>query len=172
MLNKDQIKLVQTAVRAAGLRDKQFDGRYRMLLGQYLQPNGRPVTSCTQLTNGQLDDLLAICECHGWRMPGKAWNHFQRKIQESETVASFAQQEAIKHLAGDMGWNDAQLAGMLKRMTGGFGSNVSALSPGQAYKIIEALKAMLGRQRGTCYENIQQVKEEMECAKDGKENQI
>ena len=72
MLNNSQIKLVQVAVRAAGLRGKGFDGRYRLLLGQYHQPNGQPVTSCKQLNNWQIDDLLAICESHGWRCPGKA----------------------------------------------------------------------------------------------------
>ena len=172
MLNTQQIKLVQTAVRAAGLRNGRADGRYRLLLAQYKQGSGRPVTSCKQLNNMQLEDLLAICESHGWRMPGKPVNYFRFKVATESHIASFAQQSAIKHLAGDLGWNDEQLAGMLKRMTGGFVTNVAALSPAQAHEIIEALKAMVGRQEGKQYTNLQQIKEDKEAVTDGKANQI
>ena len=171
MLNTQQIKLIQTAVRSAGLRNGKADGRYRLLLGQYKQPNGKPVTSCKQLNNMQLEDMLAICESYGWRMPGKPANYFRFKVATQSHVASFAQQSAIGHLAGDLGWNDAQLSGMLKRMTGGFVSNVAGLSPAQAYNVIEALKKMFGRQEGKQYNNLQQIRENME-AKDGKANQI
>jgi len=156
------------------LRTKQSDGRYRLLLGQYKQPNGRPVTSCKQLNNSQLEDMLAICEAHGWRMPGKPANHFRFKVATESEYASFAQQSAIKHLAGDLGWGDEQLAGMLKRMTGGFASNTAALRPGHAYKVIEALKAMLGREAGKHYSNLTEIKEDMEAVTDGKQktNQV
>ena len=167
MLNNQQIKLVQTAVKAAGLRTRYFDGRYRMLLGQYKQPSGKPVTSCKQLNNAQLEDLLAICEAHGWRMPGKPANHFRFKVAIESHIASFAQQEAIKKLAGDLGWADEQLSGMLKRMTGGFVTNVAALKPGQAYNVIESLKAILGREKGKHYSNLREIKEDMEVATDG-----
>lgn len=167
MLNSLQIKLVQTAVRAAGLRTKRFDGRYRMLLAQYKQSNGRPVKSCKQLNNSQLDDLLAICEAHGWRLPGKPDNHYRFKVATQLSIASFAQQSAVKHLAGDLGWNDVQLTGMLRRMTGGFVTNVAALSPAQAYNIIEALKAILSRENNKQYSNLEEIQEDME-AKDGK----
>lgn len=169
MLNKDQIKLIQTAVRAAGLRTKDFDGRYRLLLGKYKQPNGNPVTSCKQLNNSQLEDLLAICEAHGWRMPGKSANYFRFKVATESHIASFAQQSAIKHLAGDLGWGDEQLSGMLKRMTGGFATNVAALRPGQAYNIIEALKAMFSREEGKRYSNLKEIQEDMEVVTDGKQ---
>jgi len=162
MLNNQQIKLVQTAIRAAGIRDPKDDRRYRLLLGQYKRSNGSPVTSCKQLNNSQLDDLLALCESMGWRMPGKPDNHYRFKISTEETVASFAQQEAIKYLAGDFGWNIGQLGGMLKRMTGGFATSVSGLTPAHAYNVIEALKAMLSRERGTRYTTLKQIKDDME----------
>lgn len=171
MLNGSQIKLVQTAVRAAGLRTKQFEGRYRFLLSHYIQPNRSPVTSCKQLNNSQLEDLLAICESLGWRMPGKPENYFRLKVATKSQYASFAQQQALKHLAGDLGWNDIQLEGMLKRMTGGFATNVSGLTPGHAYNIIEALKAMLGREKGVSYSNLKEVQEDMEV-KDGQTSQV
>lgn len=171
MLNKQQIKLIQTAVRTAGLRSPKGDGRYRLLLAQYKQPSGRPVTSCKQLNNAQLEDLLAICEARGFRMPGKPENYFRLKVASGSAVASFAQQEAIRYLAGDMGWNDAQLGGMLKRMTGGFAEHVSALTPAQAYRIIEALKAILSRQTGKHYTNLSEIKEDMEV-KDGQARQV
>lgn len=181
MLNNNQIKLIQTAVRAAGLRTKHFDGRYRMLLGQYLQPNGRPVTSCKQLNNSQLEDLLAICEAHGWRMPDKPENFYRFKVATESDIASFAQQSAIKKLGEDLGWNDAQLGGMLKRMTGGFATTVIALSPGQAYKIIECLKAILTRDTGKSYSNLREIQEDMdrvpeavhgEVVTDGQKSQV
>ena len=172
MLNNQQIKLIQTAVRAAGLRTRHFDGQYRLLLRQYLQSNGKPVTSCKQLNNSQLEDLLAICEAHGWRMPGKPENFYRFKIATESDIASFAQQSAIKKLGGDLGWNDAQLGGMLKRMTGGFATTVTALSPGQAYQIIECLKAILTRDTGKHYSNLKEIQEDMEVVTDGQKSQV
>lgn len=172
MLNNPQIKLVQTAVRTAGLRTVQFDGQYRLLLRQYLQPNSKPVTSCKQLNNSQLEDLLAICEAHGWRMPGKPVDFYRSKVATQYDIASFAQQSAIKKLAGDLGWNDYQLGGMLKRMTGGVVRSVTALSPRQAYKTIEALKAILTRDTGKHYSNLREVQEDMEVATDGQKSQV
>jgi len=167
MLNKGQIKLIQTAVRAAGLRTKMFDGRYRLLLSHYLAPNARPVKSCKQLDNTQLDDLLAICESHGWRMPGKEDDFYRRKIAAKCYVASFAQQAAIKYLAGDLGWDDCQLSGFVKRMTRGEMDNIAGLDPRQAYAVTEALKAILGREAGKKYNNLRQIQDDLETARDG-----
>ena len=172
MLNNQQIKLVQTAVRAAGLRSKNFDGRYRMLLAQYKQPSGRPVTSCKQLNNPQVDDLLAICEAHGWQMPGKPKKYFQSKRALNSNCAGFAQQSAIKHLAGDLGWEDYQLNGFLKRITGGVAGHINTLTPTQAYKVIEGLKAMFSRETDKQYSNLKEIQADMEVATDGKASQI
>jgi len=175
MLNKQQITLVQIAVKRAGFRTKQSDGRYRMLLSQYKQPDGRKATSCKQLNNSQLDDLLAICEAHGWRCPGKPEDFFRQKVAISKTagdVSSFAQQQAIKNLAGDLGWNDRQLAGLIERLTGGKESNIAALTSRQAFNTIEALKAMVGREAGKSYTNLKEIQSDMEAATDGKESKI
>ena len=173
MLNNQQIKLVQTAVRAAGIRTKEFDGRYRMLLSQYKQPNGRPVTSCKQLNNSQLEDLLAICESHGWQCPGKKADHFRSKVQNTDCYASYAQQSAIKHLAGDLGWNDRQLAGMLERLTNGKTNSLVCLAPQNAYAVIEALKAIIGRRNGKAYKDLTEIKQDyMEVPKDGQASKI
>ena len=131
------------------------------------------MTSCKQLNNSQLEDMLAICEAHGFRMPGKPENHFRFKVATESHIASFAQQSAIKHLAGDLGWDNSQLAGMLKRMTGGFVTNTAALKPGQAYNVIESLKAIVGREKGKHYSNLKQIeKDYMEVARDGETNQV
>jgi len=161
MLNNDQIKLVQVACKTAGIRNSGQDGRYRLLLSQYRQPSKSPVTSCRQLNNSQMEDLLAICEANGWRMPGKPENFYRQKVAKGTDYANFSMQSAIKYLAGDLGWNDAQLGGMLKRMTGGAVSDIAFLTPHEAYKIIEALKAMVGRKTGKQYKNLQEVREEM-----------
>jgi len=177
MLNNPQIKLIQAAVRTAGLRGKgsDFESRYRMLLRRYKRPNGRPVTSCKQLNNWQLEDLLAICEAHGWRMPGKPEDYFRSKILKFGDYASFAQQSAIQHLAGDMGWQDHQLEGFLKRMTekdGWFIKSVDSLTPLMAYKVIEGLKAILGRETGKQYSNLKQIQEDMEVSTDGETRKV
>jgi len=167
MLNNNQVKLVQTAVRAAGIRSRRFDGRYRLLLGQYKQYNKRPVTSCKQLTNRQLDDLLAICESLGFRMPGKGENFFRNKIIRTIDEISFAQQEAIRHLIGDIGWSDIQLEGFIRRMTADKIQYLPALTAKQAYDLIEALKAMVVRRIGKSCCNLQDLKTKIKGARDG-----
>ncbi len=169
--NPKQIRLLQTAVRAAGLRGPGFDGRYRLLLGQYLTPAGKKVTSCKQLNNSQLTDILAICESLGWRYPGRPANYFRRKLAETvygDGSASFAQQWAIGKLAEDLGWGDTQLSGFLKSQTKDETSYVAALSPSQAHKIIEALKSMFGRAAGKDYKNLKEIQTDMEVTS-GKE---
>ena len=144
MLNNDQIKLVQTAVRAAGLRGKDIpDARYRMLLGQYKLFRDRKVTSSKQLNNWQLEDLLAICESLGWRIPGKPETYFRDKVRESECgLASRAQQEAIKKLADDLTWSVYQLEGFIEKFSLKRVKHLDELSVNQAHGTIEALKAM------------------------------
>ena len=166
-----QIRLVQTAVRAAGLRSKNDDGRYRLLLGQYVQSNGGRVVSCKQLSNFQLDDRLAIWESMGWRYPGKPENFCREKVanQSRSQLASYAQTEGIRHLAGDLGWKDHQLAGMIERMTHGNASSVVDLTPGQGHIMIEALKSMLSRKTGKTYPTLKDVESDMKgVARDGK----
>lgn len=151
------------AVRGAGLRSKKFEGRYRLLLSQYRQSNGRPVTSCKQLNNSQVEDLLAICESHGWRHPGKPADYYrQKRINSLDDFASYAQQEAIKKLAGDLGWSNEHLGNFIAKMLGSETSSVILLTPQQAYKAIEALKSILGRQTGKQYSSLKEVQKDME----------
>jgi len=167
MLTNNQIKLVQTAVKAAGIRTRRFDGRYRMLLGQYKQYFGRPVTSCKQLTNRQLDDLLAICESLGFRMPGKAENFLRNKIIRQTDEISFAQMEAIKYLAGDLGWSDIQVEGFVARMTQDQIRYLPALTAKQAFNIIEGLKNIVNKKIGEYCQNLQDLKNKIKGIKDG-----
>ena len=99
--NPRQIRLLQTAAGAVGLRQS---GQYYLLLAQYLAPDGKPVTSCKQLTNAQIDNFLAICESLGFRHPGKPENFYRNKDARRYEEASFAQQAAIRHLAAELGW--------------------------------------------------------------------
>jgi len=166
--------MLQTALRAAGLRGKGSAGesRYRLLLGQYLQPSGSTVKSCKQLNNSQLEDMLALCESLGWRCPGKAENHFRCKAAAAvdSDIASFAQQAAIKHLAGDMGWTDNNLVGLIVKMTKGVAEGVEQLTSKQAWAIIECLKSMYGRQAGKKLNTLNDVKDDAEGkVTDGKE---
>jgi len=104
-------------------------------------------------------------------MPGKADDHFRTKLARRIGIASFAQQEAIRHLADDLGWNEYQVGGLIKRMTAGRIDAAAGLTPSQAYKIIEALKAMVGRGQGKKYTNLRDVQKDMEAARDGQANQ-
>lgn len=171
MLDNNQIRLVQTAVRKAGLRTASQDGRYRLLLMQYLQPNGQPVESCKQLNNAQLDDLLAICESMGWRMPGKPEDYYREKINKKndDTVASFGQQAAIKCLAGDLGIGSQKLAEFIRHQTSDNADSVAMLTPGQANKVIEGLKALVQKNTGIKFKNLTEIKEHYKGAKDGSE---
>ncbi len=166
-LNYKQIKLVQTAVRAAGLRDKTGDQRYRILLGNYKAPDGGPVTSCKQLNNYQLDDLLAICESLGWQYPGQRPAYYRNRSKKQGNLASFAQQSAIAYLAGDLGWNTKQMSGMVERQTAGRIEHVQQLRANEAHGLIEALKNILSRETGRSYKNLTEVQQDME-ATDGK----
>jgi hypothetical protein len=144
-----------------------MDGRYYFLLSQYRQPSKAPVTSCKQLNNSQTEDLLAICEANGWRMPGKPEDFYRQKVARQTDYANFSMQKAIKYLAGDLGWNDYQLGGMLKRMTNDKVDDAAYLTPREAYKVIEALKAMLERKIGKQFNNLKDIKEEMSAANCG-----
>jgi hypothetical protein len=139
-------------------------------LGKYKSRNGSPVTSSKQLSNWQLDDLLAICESQGWRYPGRPDDFFRKKRARESTYpdrcARYAQQEAIKYLAGDLGWRLAQVCGLAERILGKKGIHIVMLTPGEAYKVIEALKAILGRERDKTYANLNEVMEDMEADKD------
>jgi len=172
MLNNQQIKLFQTAIRKAKIRTAGCDGRYRFLLSQYLQSNGEPVTSCKQLNQMQLEDMLALCEAQGWRMPGKPEDYYRSKIGKKYNIASFAQQAAIKHLAGDLGMDDIALGKFCKRMTGNIDS-VAGLTPSAAWKITEALKSMLGRKAGKDFKDLSEITDYFNDgdAKDGQKNQ-
>jgi len=170
MLDNAQIRLVQIAVRQAGLRTATFDGRYRMLLGQYLQPNGEPVTSCKELNNAQIDDLLAICESMGWRMPGKPEDFYREKVNKKYDVASFGQQAAIKHLAGDLGIVGEHLSRFIMHQTNNAADDRAMLSPLQAYKVIEGLKALVIKNTGIKFKSLNEISEHYKGAKDGSEN--
>lgn len=155
-LKPEQIKLIQTAVRAAGLRTGAHESRYRLLLSQYKGKGGAPCQSCKDLNQHHIDDLLAICEGLGWRHPGKP-DDFYRTRTRKETDSHWAtpgQVEAIKHLSGDLGWTVENLNGMIRRMTRNEAAGLATLTRSDGYVIIEALKAMLGRKDGTHYATL------------------
>ena len=158
-LNKEQVRLLQTAVRAAGLRAGGQDGRYRLLLGQYRRSNGQPATSCKDLDGRQMEDLLAICESMGWRMPGKPADYFRIRASLRDDVASYAQQAGIRHLANDLGWDGPHLANFIKRQTAGRCDSVERLGPTEAYVVIEGLKAIVSRGVGRLYNSLAQVRD-------------
>jgi len=166
-LNKQQIKLIQTAVRAAGLRSNGDDRRYRLLLRQYRTGSGRPAVSCKELTNRQVDDLLAICEAMGWRHPQYEPDHFRRKAAEEGSLGpSFALRQAIAYLAADLGWSPEGLKKMISRMTGGQTDALSRMTSRQAWALAEAMKSMLERIDKRTYRSLQEAAQ-FHSAKEG-----
>lgn len=159
MPNNEQIKLMQTAARAAGLRTKDQDGRYRLILAQYRKPNGALCVSCKDLNNYQIDDFLAICESLGWRYPGKPETYCRDRANATydADIASYAQRQAIDYLAGDLGMTGEPVKSFIRRMTRHRTDSVLQLTHFEAYKVIEALKAALSRQDGVNYENLNEV---------------
>jgi hypothetical protein len=171
-LNKGQIQLIQVAVRAAGIRGEFGDKRYRMVLAQYTKPSGGPCTSSKDLGPEQMEDLLALCESMGFRMLGKSATCCRDKVAMRAIDghrASCGQQAAIRHLAGDLGWDDRQLRGMIERMTGRRCQSELTLSRQDAWQLTEAMKAMLLRQTGIKGSNLKQIQTSMEAKNDGKE---
>jgi len=167
-LTDKQVRLLQVAVKEAGLRSGSDDGRYRLLLGQYRGSGGKPVTSCKQLHSSQLEDILAICEAMGWRCPGKTASFYRDRVASRGLLASFAQQAAINRLKDELGWDGWDLTGMVKRMTGERVKFVGQLKPAEAYKLIEAMREMFGRKAGKKYNKLQDMQSDMEVADNGK----
>lgn len=173
-MTNDQIKLIQTAARAAGIRDGRQDGRYRFLLAQYKKSNGQIVASCKDLNNYQVDDFLAICESHGWRHPGLSETHYRDKVARSYDghYASDAQRRAIDYLAGDLGMGGEPLKHFILRMTRNKTDSVSQLTGRQAYNVIEALKAALSRKTGRAYDTLNDVSTYFKDENHGREDRI
>ncbi|MCE5184959.1 MAG: regulatory protein GemA [Planctomycetaceae bacterium] len=160
MLSKNQIILIQTAARKAGLRNGSRRERYDLVLRQYRNRKGEPVTSCKELTDQQIDDFLAICESLGWRYPGKSETYCRDKAAQSSNHTSYGQMEAIKHLSGDLGFasgGNSCLAKFISRMTHGRCDNTVQLSRREAYNVIEALKAILERRDCKTYHNCTDI---------------
>ncbi len=160
MLNNEQVRLVQVAVRAAGIRLPHDDSRYRLLLAQYRDKSRRPLTSCRDLSREQMTDLLAVCEGMGWRHPGKADDYYRQLASGGYEYASYAQQKAIAALFDDLGYPAQARISMMQRLYEK--GSTATLSPREAYNLIEALKAMLSRQTGRTYHNVTEVQEDME----------
>ena len=155
-LKPEQIKLIQTAVRAAGLRDGLSDGRYRLVLAQYKRSDGTACGSCKDLNNWQVDDLLAICEGLGWRHPGKPEDYYRSRTRQANGSywATPGQSAAIQMLAGDLGWTEANLNGMIARMTHQRSDCLTLLTRADGYVMIEAMLAMLSRRDGQNYKTL------------------
>lgn len=162
MLNKKQIQLVQMAAKGAGLRGDKYspDSRYYLLLRQYKQSNGQPVTSCKQLTRDQFEDFLSICESMGWQHPAHGPRYYQNKkkwyCNHTESIST-AQAECIRHLAGDLGMTTENLKKFCLRMTNNLYDSLTLMSADYAWNIIEALKAMLSRRDQKKYKAVADV---------------
>lgn len=157
-LNVQQIKLVQTAARGAGLRFAKDDSRYRMVLRQYKQPNGKPVESCKQMSRSQVDDFLRLCESMGWEnKQQQAKQSYRDQCSRHGSGASDAQIEAIMLLAQDLGYTPDQFPDMVSGFTHGRAGSLAELDGALASSLIEALKDKFGRMTGKYYYDLDEV---------------
>jgi hypothetical protein len=82
-------------------------------------------------------------------MPNQAEDFYRKKVAAGDHVISFAQSEAIRYLAGDLGWDNTHLHNFIASQTKQRAYTVIELTPREGYEIIEALKAMFNRKNGT-----------------------
>ncbi len=153
-ITANQVRSLQIAAKQVGLRSGKDDGRYKLLLMQYKQPTGKPCQSCKELNQTQYEDFMAICESMGFVHYSGDERHYRDKRESRGDGKSFAQMEAIKAMATDLGWDAAHLQEFCAKMGG---VPLTYLSGADAGKVIEALKAMLGRRDKTHYARVSDV---------------
>lgn len=156
-ITANQIRSLQIAARQVGLRCGKDDGRYKLLLMQYKEPHGRGCQSCKELNQTQYEDFMAICESMGFVHFSGDKRHYRDKRDSRGDCKSFAQLEAIKAMASDLGWDSEHLQAFCVKMGK---APLTYLSGVDAGKIIEALKAMIGRRDNTHYTRVADVASE------------
>lgn len=133
MLTKPQTILIHTAVRAL----RMPDASYRQILA-----NIAHVSSSTQLDNAGFEDVMAVLEDQGWRMPGRPADHFRNKVKLRGT---FCGERAVFKVRELIAGSRYRLEGLVRRFSHNRTDQVSKLSPAQAHQLIEMLKASAGR---------------------------
>jgi phage gp16-like protein len=130
MPTAQQVKIIQIARRQVGLDE----ARYRMLLH-----NVAGVQSCNDLDNPGVEDVMAVMEGLGFATTDRPADYWRTK---SLGLCSERMHYKIRALAGEAGY-DAD--GFAQRMSRVGAQGVEDLDGFEAWKVIEALKAIVDR---------------------------
>ena len=133
MPTRPQIIAVQKAKRAVGLNDAQ----YRTLL--------RNVAGCESskdLDNRSLEDVMAVLEDMGAQQHPAGPTYWRNKVRRRNAVGGERMVHKIHALARAI---PHPPAGLCLRMSGRRTDQSEQLTPVEAYKVIEALKAIFDR---------------------------
>jgi hypothetical protein len=128
-----QIKILRTAVSRLGIED----GEYRLILR-----NLGHVDSCTRLTPEGFEDVMAHLEKRGF----PAGHYWRNKVENRGNFADSRQAWLIRKLAESSPY---PLAALCKKFSAERTGEPSKLTPSEANRLVEMLKASNARHEGT-----------------------
>jgi hypothetical protein len=142
MLTPDQIRNIHVAYRSLGWTDSQ----YRMALR-----NVAGVESCKALSNAQYEDVMAILEQSGFsqRKDGVeiSSTYWRDKVASRGARATDREIHLIMQLHHQqLPHHGYELPGLVSHATKERTADVRQLTPGEAFDLIEMLKAICSRQ--------------------------
>ncbi len=131
-----EYRLLHLAVRQAGLEEEH----YRMILR-----NVAGVESSKELTQVDLENVMAVLEDSGFRHVGKPEDYWRSKVAMRGSICGERMVKKIEELAAGQKYD---LAGLCRRVSEDRVARVDKLRPREAYRLIEALKAIVQRAAG------------------------
>jgi Protein of unknown function (DUF1018) len=133
-----QIKLIHVAATQAGLSREDYKTILRNCGG---------VESCKQLDQAGYEDCMATIEDCGFRERDKPGDYWREKVRRRGHSAGSRQVYKIHELALRSRY---ELAAMCKRFSADRVEEPEQLTPREAWKLIEMLKAANGRENAEC----------------------
>lgn len=155
MLSKSQIQLIHIAKHQAGLNDEAYRTVLRSVGG---------VKSSKELSQGDYERVMAIFEQHGFIDARHGAGYWGRKTERAELFANERTVRKIEELAATPGQRYA-LPALCRQFSQGSTEQPAKLRPGEAWKLVEMLKAAIDREslRTDAKAHLVEVKHETAC---------
>ena len=134
MPTTSQIKTIKLGAKCCGLNDQQYRTLLRSVAG---------VESCTALDNRGVENVMAVLEASGFDSHPAGPTYWQDKAASRGTTAGERMVHLIEELAPGVPY---PLGALVRKHSGGRTDEPSKLRPGEAWNLIEMLKAAAGRQ--------------------------